>query len=551
MRKKRNVRRRRGVLRPATPFERRMVSFSELHEIPSLGSLEAAYLQKQMDMDVSFQLKLRALEKRLPHLLNARLKNGSGLQMSELLRSYFLEYFDRYFKLGPESFPTSFNVVESFLSFDRKYMFFDLRDEREHLLCINDYFDWYEKGEIPKNPQILEDIIKEGLIYSFDMISGSNTPRIVGDSQQVFAGVSLVRHDSELSCLLLAGESPPMTSDEEIADMDKEGVDLSRKGIVPNPDLTTKDRYLDGFPSFAKVIVLTRFDVRAGKHDVRYVNLDLGNSFTVFTDDFSVFEDLPKIEIQPVRKAALAGLSRYDDLFSALTVMIYLPAFFAAFPQCIHDFKVSTMLGLMRDDKEVKEIVSELGESECTMERTVRCLPAMLEDHVASLQRINPPEMSFKSDGYWKTIGPHEVGEGKNGERLFGRTWVTRHESWSARSPQSFMLERRIEKPLGPDPGVVYVERSAAHQPDLYKVGLTRRNAEFRAKELSSATGVPLPFGVLAHWSVGDCARVEKEVHQRLAGFRINPRREFFRAELSTIIRTIDNAVKEASQTKQ
>ena len=329
-----------------------------------------------------------------------------------------------------------------------------------------------------------------------------------------------------------------------------EGFTTNRKGLAPSPDLTAKDRYLDGFPSFAKVIVLTRFDVVAGKHDVRYVNLDLGPSFTVFTDDFSVFGNLPATEIQRLKKVALAGLPRYDDLFSALAVMICLPAFFAAFPQRIQNLKVSTTLGMMRDDKRVQELVMELGESQCPVERTISCFPTALEDYASSLQQIDPPEMSFKSDGYWKTIAPHEVGEGKNGERLFGRTWVSRHESWSARSPQSFMLERRIEKPIGPDPGVVYVQRSPALEPDLFKVGLTRRNPEVRAAELSFATGVPLPFSVLAKWSVGDCARVENEVHQRLAAYRINPRREFFHVELSVIIRTVNIVVRSLSQPK-
>lgn len=141
-------------------------------------------------MYVAFQLKLKELEKRLPLLLNARLKNGSGLQLSKLLRSYFLEYFDRYFKHGPDSFPTSFNVVESFMSFDRANRFFDLRDEIEHLLSISDYFSWYEKGDIPRNQRILEDLMTEGVIYSYDLISNERSLRITSDSQQVFAGVS-------------------------------------------------------------------------------------------------------------------------------------------------------------------------------------------------------------------------------------------------------------------------------------------------------------------------------------------------------------------------
>ena len=107
------------------------------------------------------------------------------------------------------------------------------------------------------------------------------------------------------------------------------------------------------------------------------------------------------------------------------------------------------------------------------------------------------------------------------------------------------MLQRKAIRPDGPDPGVIYIQRSPALEANLYKVGLSRRDAEVRANELSSATGVPLPFGVLANWEVGDCTWVEQEVHKRLAAFRINPRREFFCAELSLITRTIQAVVTE------
>jgi len=196
------------MLRLATPFERRMLWFSKFHNVPPLGSLEAVHLQRMMQMDVSFQLRMKTIQKRLPHILNARLKNGSGLQMSKLLRNYFLEYFDRYVKHGPDSFPSSFNVVESFLTFSRENLFFDLRQEKEFLLSIGDYFRWYEKAEIPKDTRLLEQVMPAGIIHSYDMISEKDGPRISGSSQQVLAGVSLIRHEHEVSCVLLAGERP-------------------------------------------------------------------------------------------------------------------------------------------------------------------------------------------------------------------------------------------------------------------------------------------------------------------------------------------------------
>jgi hypothetical protein len=100
----------------------------------------------------------------------------------------------------------------------------------------------------------------------------------------------------------------------------------------------------------------------------------------------------------------------------------------------------------------------------------------------------------------------------------------------------------------GPDPGIVYIMRSDAHGLDIYKIGFTRRTADARSRELSSATGVPLPFGVLAQWEVGDCATIEAAIHQRLAAYRLNDRRKFFRLALRDIVSVI-NVVVDASST--
>jgi Meiotically Up-regulated Gene 113 (MUG113) protein len=540
---KRLVLPRRTVIQPLPPHERRL---SELaFEIPPLGTPEAARLQRLMEMDVAFQLELKKLQKRLPHIVRARTKGGSGLQLSKLLRSYFIEYLDRLFKHGPHSFPTSFNVVESFMSFNQQYMFFDLREEREHLLSVDDYFLWYETADMPQDPRILEDIIADGTIYSYEMVTGTGSLRIAGESEQVLAGVSFVRHEYELSCLLLAGEKPPLRSDQDILDSQSMFSEAGRDGVRPHPSLMVQDRYLDGYSGHAKVIVLTRFNLRTGMHDVRYVNLDIGSGFDVLTDDALVFRDPAVKDAEDLRQSVLDRLERYDNLFAALASMIYLPAFFATNANKVQELEVATEFHAMRDEREIRETIKELGESQCPTHRRIRCLAVESDVGDEPSRAIEPPKMTFKSDGYWKAIGPREIGEDKDGQPIVGRTWVSRHEIWSARSPESFMLQRAVTQYNGPDPGVVYVQRSPAHEINVYKIGVTRRSPEMRAAELSSATGVPLPFGVLANWQVGDCARVEREVHRKLASFRINPRREFFCAELSFIARTVDAVIGE------
>jgi len=502
-----------------------------------------------MSIDVAFQLKRKRLEKRLPHFVNARVNGSSGLQLSTLLRWYFVEYLNRLATHGPESFPTSFNVVEAFMSFNREFMLFDLRDEVEHLLLFNDYLRWYASGDIPREPRILEDIMSEGRIYSYEFVGDAGGFRLSGDSQQVFAGVSFIRHANELSCLLLAGENPPLDSDKEIRATLMQRVSApGREDIVEAEELTIQDRYLQGYSGFAKVIVLTRFDLRARKHDLRYVNLDQGASFRILTDDPTVFEYLPQPEVDRFREASVRTLARYDDIFAALAAMIYLPAFFAAYPERVRELEVATELQASREDRAVQRTINEIGESQCAFRRKIRCLSGAFGIDDGPQQEVTPPDLQFKCDGFWKPIGPIEIGEDKNGDPVVGRTWVSRHESWSARSPKSFMLERPKTAPGGPDPGIIYVQRCPACEPDLYKVGLSRRNAEERAAELTAGSGVALPFGVLATWEVGDCGRVEQEVHKKLAGRRINPRREFFLAELSLLTRTIEAVIAELAR---
>jgi hypothetical protein len=89
--------------------------------------------------------------------------------------------------------------------------------------------------------------------------------------------------------------------------------------------------------------------------------------------------------------------------------------------------------------------------------------------------------------------------------------------------------------------------RSGSHYTDLYKIGLTRRSSETRATELSSPSGVPTGFEVLAQWEVGDCSAVEKEVHKRLKSLRVNRRREFFHGNLQIIVGVIDQVLREST----
>jgi hypothetical protein len=77
--------------------------------------------------------------------------------------------------------------------------------------------------------------------------------------------------------------------------------------------------------------------------------------------------------------------------------------------------------------------------------------------------------------------------------------------------------------------GYVYVMVNPS-LPDMVKIGMTTKDPNERAKELSTATGVPTPFMLVFYKPFIDCYSTEQRIHQFLEdkGYRVNNNREFF-----------------------
>jgi hypothetical protein len=87
-----------------------------------------AALGRQAEMDIGNRLKLKEVNERLPYFALTRAEGGSGFPIAWTLRHFFVEYLDRLIKIGPFSLPTSFNVIQSFLTFSKQLLAFDLRE---------------------------------------------------------------------------------------------------------------------------------------------------------------------------------------------------------------------------------------------------------------------------------------------------------------------------------------------------------------------------------------------------------------------------------------
>lgn len=90
-------------------------------------------------------------------------------------------------------------------------------------------------------------------------------------------------------------------------------------------------------------------------------------------------------------------------------------------------------------------------------------------------------------------------------------------------------------------PGWVYILTNEA-MPGLVKIGLTTRTPKERAAELSSSSGVPLPYVVAWARAVSDCAYVEKAVHRMMDDKRVNGKRESFRVDVAVARQVIEAA---------
>ena len=77
--------------------------------------------------------------------------------------------------------------------------------------------------------------------------------------------------------------------------------------------------------------------------------------------------------------------------------------------------------------------------------------------------------------------------------------------------------------------------------PGLLKIGYTKSTPDERAKQISNATGVPLPYKVAWAFRCFNGELLEGEVHHALRKYRVNNQREFFQISLEEAKQTINN----------
>ena len=99
--------------------------------------------------------------------------------------------------------------------------------------------------------------------------------------------------------------------------------------------------------------------------------------------------------------------------------------------------------------------------------------------------------------------------------------------------------KRGIYNKYGEGDQWVYVLENDS-QPGLLKIGYTKLTPDERAKQISNATGVPLPYKVAWAYRCFNGELLESEVHHALKKYRVNNQREFFQIGLDEVKETIE-----------
>ncbi len=98
--------------------------------------------------------------------------------------------------------------------------------------------------------------------------------------------------------------------------------------------------------------------------------------------------------------------------------------------------------------------------------------------------------------------------------------------------------------------GYIYIMINPSLEKDLLKIGRTTRKPDERASELCT-TGVPARFYVAYEEEVEDCLLAESLLHQQLASYRYDQRKEFFKLPLKTAIDIVRRVIASGSRDNQ
>lgn len=472
----------------------------------------------------------------------ACLSNGAGMPADAALREFAVNYNDRMLRFGAHYLPSSFNIVEAFLRSNDLYTVFRMRPEINHVVDFGDFLDYITRP----GPSLLQSQIGEmpqGVIHNYSFLNGA-CHWSIGEpgARYGFSSVSLIRFGNDLTVFAQAGFEADLAAAQINIRSKVVSPNADKPGLVPAPSLERRAVALDGREDFWRTFLAVRIDLFTFTLSSRYRFKDMGDMWDFVSDDPITTGRMPADKELAEMNAQLDTLS---GAFGVLANMALLPRMFQEHAEDVSDEIAHTQLRDDRSGRGGNFVAKHSIKDQIVYEQPVRALSAISSRRIDG---VALPEyaLSIEVKGFWKPLPFGQFGVDQNGHRILGRTWVQQTETFKSGTLTSPAQDaKKDEINSSEDSGTIYVARNASHQIDVFKIGLTRRAASVRMKELSSPTGVPDKFLVAQEWRVRNVSVAEKRIHDLLKEYRLTDSREFFRAPYQKIREVIDIVITE------
>lgn len=489
--------------------------------------------------------------------LQAQYYSACDLISEKNLRHFLLEFNTRAWESGLWSMPTLFNVMESFFRYRKPEVYFELIEEENYYLSLSDFLEFVTSDEFTPDSTILIENITKDIVYNFDINNESEniTFKNSNDKTFIIKGVSIVRRENEVTLSIIAGKKK--TSDDILradiykdltpANPNKEKIVEKIKSDLKNNDLEFE--YVDDNKEYIKTIIVIRLDIENLTIDTTYVGVEMNMMFDITTDDRTIFTnrkgDFSTDKQQETYRENIEKIKKYDAISDLAKYLVYLPFYFNQNENNIITEDVDTEYKkLVQNPLKKRKFQSTLG-----FKTAVKTIFFIDKEDALSPNKIILRDDLFKIEktGFWKNLSPEDVGMDKKGRTIHGKTWVSQNSSWFEANEDDLTIEN--EKPIleGPNSGYIYILRNPVMGKNIFKIGLTRNNVDYRVEQLSK-TSVPDKFYKAQEWNVQDCLLAEKEIHLILDNYRIDPRREFFDVPYDKAIKVITDTVKKINE---
>jgi hypothetical protein len=524
-----------------------------LFSTPTPGSEGYKEFVKAADERISTNPKLKKElkknQKEVLRIARTQSLNGIGQLVDKELRYFHVEFNTRTWRFGFAARPTAFNVLEAFFRWNARLFYFELFEEVEHLFSFFDFVDFLTSKNCTRSLATFKKNVEDDLIYTYNILNNVKDISFkTSDSKEYYiGGVSFIKRGNEVSMLIIAGERADI--DEITKNLpDIKSMKSMKPYLKPAPDRKKEAVRLLDIEDLWKVNIYIRIDLDQNTIDSRYIQKDAGDSFTTITDDVGIFgSDIEAREdFDEFMNNQMKEINNYEAIFEVAYNCLFLPEYFDFYDDNVLSEEHPT--GLFKENKSRSPLKkdNDFHHDYFFKTKDVWVLDRNT-DNISPETILNRTDLKIEKDGYWEYLPPGKIGVDKTGSPIHNRTWVEKILTWRETIRDS-EVTAKVVNVNSVNKGFIYLLRNAAHDIDIFKIGLTTKAVEERAGQLSG-TSSPDKFLIIHRWAVSDCVLAERLIHEKLDKYRINPKREFFKldlelaiSEISPIIKTVNSA---------